>query len=194
MDSGPCHYIFHSAFCCSTLMSRALDVKGVARVLAKERPTTKIVVCEPELSPMLTSGQPQERMEDGSPSKPHPVAQPHPLQGWSPPFLPKLTGDVVEMGVISEVLKVSGPDAIRTSLDLARKEGIFVGLTSGATMAGALRVCQAAPKGSTVLCMLPDTGERYLSTPLFADVKPDMNDEEWAISRSSPSAQFEPKA
>ncbi|HUO13330.1 MAG TPA: hypothetical protein VMU37_11295, partial [Caulobacteraceae bacterium] len=66
------------------------------------------------------------------------------------------------------------------------KEGIFVGITSGATFAGALKVAESAPAGSTLLCMLPDTGERYLSTPLFADVPVDMTDEEQAILKSSP--------
>ena len=70
------------------------------------------------------------------------------------------------------------------------KEGIFVGITAGGTFAGALQVCREAPKGATILCMLPDTGERYLSTPLFADIPADMTEEELAISRSTPSAQM----
>jgi cysteine synthase A len=73
---------------------------------------------------------------------------------------------------------------------LAQKEGIFVGITAGATFAGALRVCADAPKDATVLCMLPDTGERYLSTPLFGDIPTEMNEEEIAISRSTPAAQM----
>ena len=76
------------------------------------------------------------------------------------------------------------------SRELAQKEGIFVGITAGATFAGALQVCRDAPKGSTVLCMLPDTGERYLSTPLFADIPADMTEEEIEISRSTPSARL----
>jgi cysteine synthase A len=80
------------------------------------------------------------------------------------------------------------------SKQLAQKEGIFVGITSGATFAGAIRICKEAPKGATVLCMLPDTGERYLSTPLFADVAADMTDEELEISRSTPGFRLEPKA
>jgi cysteine synthase A len=78
--------------------------------------------------------------------------------------------------------------------ELARKEGIFVGISAGATFAAALQLCKEAPKGSTVLAMLPDTGERYLSTPLFADVPADMTEEELSISRSTPSAQLPPKA
>ena len=76
------------------------------------------------------------------------------------------------------------------SRQLAQREGIFVGVSAGATFAGALKLCAEVPKGSTVLCMLPDTGERYLSTPLFADIGADMNEEELAISRSTPSAQL----
>ena len=79
---------------------------------------------------------------------------------------------------------------MRYSEELAQKEGIFVGITAGATFAGALQVCAEAPKGATILCMLPDTGERYLSTPLFADVPADMTEEELEISRSTPSPQF----
>ena len=79
---------------------------------------------------------------------------------------------------------------MQCSRDLASKEGIFVGITSGAGFAGALRICKEAQKGANVLCMLPDTGERYLSTPLFADVPADMTAEELAISHSTPSSQL----
>jgi cysteine synthase len=94
------------------------------------------------------------------------------------------------MNVINRIIPVANADALRCSRDLAQKEGIFVGITAGATFAGALRICAEAPKGASVLCMLPDTGERYLSTPLFADVPIDMNEEEIAISRSTPTAQI----
>ncbi len=165
-------------------------LKGVSRVLAKERPETKIVVCEPEDAPLLRSGIAQMRNPDGSPSSAHPSFKPHPMQGWTPDFIPKLTGDAVETGVIDRILTIPNAEAMQFSRELAQKEGIFVGITAGATFAGAMRVCADAPKGATVLCMLPDTGERYLSTPLFADVPADMNEEELAISRSTPSAQF----
>src|SRR4051794_12487301 len=134
-------------------------LKGVSRVLAKERPETKIVVCEPDDAPMLTSGIAQERKPDGSPLAGHPAWKPHPQQGWSPDFIPKLTGDAVDAKVISKILRIPNADAMRWSKELARKEGIFVGISSGATFAGALQVCAEAAKGSTVLCMLPDTGE-----------------------------------
>ena len=165
-------------------------LKGVARVLAKERPETKIVVCEPADAPMLTSGAPQPRQADGSATTAHTAWKPHPMQGWAPDFIPKLTGDAVAMQVIDRILTIANADAMRWSRELAQKEGIFVGITAGATFAGALQVCRDAPKGATVLCMLPDTGERYLSTPLFADIAADMTEAEIEISRSTPSARL----
>jgi cysteine synthase A len=165
-------------------------LKGVARVLAKERPETRIIVCEPEDAQLLGSGIEQSRKPDGTPAAPHPVFKPHPMQGWTPDFIPKLTGDAVDMELIDRILPIANAQAIRCSKDLATKEGIFVGITSGATFAGALKVAAEADKGANVLCMLPDTGERYLSTPLFADIAADMNEEELAISRSTPGAQF----
>src|ERR1700754_3805777 len=165
-------------------------LRGVARVLAKERPETKIIVCEPEDAQLLGSGTEQARNADGPPAAPHPAFKPHPLQGWTPDFVPKLTADAVAMKVIDRILPIPGPEAIKCSKELAAKEGIFVGITAGATFAGALKVAAEAAKGANILCMLPDTGERYLSTPLFADVSADMNEEELKISRSTPSAQF----
>ena len=167
-------------------------LKGVGRVLRQERPETKIIVCEPSDAPLLASGIEQKRLEDGSPAAPHPSFKPHPMQGWTPDFIPKLTGDAVDMKLIDRILAVSGPDAIRCSKELAAREGIFVGITSGGTFAGALRIAAGAESGANILCMLPDTGERYLSTPLFADVPADMTEEERAISRSTPSAQLGP--
>jgi cysteine synthase len=167
-------------------------LKGVARVLAKERPETKIIVCEPEDAQLLNSGITQSRNLDGTPAAPHPTFKPHPMQGWTPDFIPKLTDDAVAMKVIHRILPISGPDANRCSKDLATQEGIFVGITSGGTFAGALKIAAEAEKGANILCMLPDTGERYLSTPLFADVSADMNEEERKISRSTPSAQLNP--
>ncbi len=161
-------------------------LKGVARVLAEERPQIKVVVCEPEDAQLLGSGLPQARNEDGSASAGHPAWKPHPMQGWTPDFIPKLTGDVVASGNIDRIIPIAGPDGIRCSQELARKEGIFVGITAGATFAGALKIAAESPPGTTILCMLPDTGERYLSTPLFADVATDMTEEELAIARSTP--------
>ena len=170
-------------------------LKGVSRVLEKEMPDTKIVVCEPADAPMLTSHQPQERNADGTPAEPHPAFKPHPMQGWSPDFIPKLTGDAVDMKVIDRIITIPNADAIKMqSRSWRRKEGIFVGITAGATFAGALQVAKDAPKGATILCMLPDTGERYLSTPLFADIPADMTEDEMKISQSTPGFQMKPAA
>ncbi|MDA0656751.1 MAG: cysteine synthase A [Proteobacteria bacterium] len=169
-------------------------LKGVARVLAAEKPETKIIVCEPEDAAMLSSGTAQQRNPDQSPAASHPEFKPHPMQGWSPDFIPKLTSDAVDSGVIDRVLTISGAEAMKCSKDLASKEGIFVGISSGATFAGALKVCEDAPAGSTILCMLPDTGERYLSTPLFGDVAVDMTEEDQAKSKSTPGFHLAPAA
>jgi cysteine synthase A len=169
-------------------------LKGVARVLQKELPDTKIVVCEPADAPMLSSGSKQERNADGTPAAPNAAFKPHPMQGWSPDFIPKITGDAVDMKVIDRILTIAGPEAMKCSRELAQKEGIFVGITAGATFAGALKVAADAPKGANILCMLPDTGERYLSTPLFADIPADMTEEETAIARMTPSYQMQPAA
>jgi cysteine synthase A len=165
-------------------------LKGVARVLRKESPKTQIIVCEPEEAPLLGSKIEQARKPDGTPAAPHPSFKPHPMQGWTPDFIPKLTGDAVDMKALDRLLQIPGPEAIRCAKDLAAKEGIFVGITSGATFAAGLRIAKEAQKGANILCMLPDTGERYLSTPLFADVPADMTEEELGISRSTPGAQL----
>jgi cysteine synthase len=167
-------------------------LKGVARVLAAKRPETKIILCEPDVAPMVSSGVAQPSNPDGSPSASHPSWTPHPQQGWSPDFIPKLAQDALDTHRVHQVLRITNAEAMSHSQELARKEGIFVGISSGATFAGALRIAAEAPSGSTILCMLPDTGERYLSTPLFADVPADMTPEELEISRSTPSAQLPP--
>jgi len=161
-------------------------LKGVGRVLREKSPKTKIVICEPQTAALIASGEPQARNPDGTPAASHPAWKPHPMQGWTPDFIPQLTGDAVELGLADQVLAIPGPEAIRLSQELATQEGIFCGITSGATFAGALKIAADAPKGSNILAMLPDTGERYLSTPLFGDVPVDMTEEEQAIFRSSP--------
>lgn len=159
-------------------------LKGVARVLAEKSPETQIVLCEPEDAPLIASGSTQERNPNGSPAASHPAFKPHPMQGWTPDFIPKLTGDAVDSGVVEQIIPIAGPDALRCSRELAQKEGIFVGISAGGTLAGALKICESAPQGANILVMLPDTGERYLSTPLFADISEDMTEEEQAISDS----------
>ncbi|WDI31384.1 cysteine synthase A [Hyphococcus flavus] len=163
---------------------------GVSRVLKKESPETKIIVCEPPDAAMLSSGAKQDRNADGSPSASHPAWTPHPIQGWSPDFIPKITSEAVDAGVINQVVKTSPADGMKWSQELARREGIFTGISGGSTFAGAMEIAQSAPAGTTILAMLPDTGERYLSTPLFGDIEADMNDEEVEISRSTPGYQL----
>ena len=141
----------------------------------------------PADAPIVSSGTRQERNRDGSPASRHPAWKPHPIQGWSPDFLPKLAGDAVEAGQVHRVVTVAKEDAMRWSRQLSSQEGIFVGISAGGTFAAAMAVASEAPKGSTVLCMLPDTGERYLTTPLFAEVPADMTPEEMAILRSTAS-------
>lgn len=160
-------------------------LNGVARVLNKELPETKIVVCEPADAPLLSSGLPQERNADGTPAAGHPAFKPHPMQGWTPDFIPKITGDV-DFSRVHKLLTIANADAMRCSQELAAKEGIFVGITSGANLAGALEIARGAPVGANILAMMPDTGERYLSTPLFADIGADMSEEEMGIFNSTP--------
>ena len=165
----------------------------VASVLKQKMPGTKIVVAEPETAPMLTAHADQPRNADGSPSARNAAWKPHPFQGWSPDVVPKIMGDAVAAKLVDEILTVAGPDALKMSQQLAQKEGIFVGITAGGTFAATLKVAEKAPPGSTILAMLPDTGERYLSTPLFADVPADMTEEELQISVSTPGQQLPPK-
>ena len=163
-------------------------LNGIARVLRRESPATKIIVCEPADAPLLASGEAQKRHPDGSAAVGHPAWKPHPMQGWTPDFIPKLVGDI-DLAGVHRILPIAGPDAMRCSQDLAKREGIFVGITSGAALAGALEIAREAPQGANILCMLPDTGERYLSTPLFADVPIDMTADEIAIFQSTPTGR-----
>jgi cysteine synthase A len=176
-----------------TGMGTGGTLKGVARVLKKESPETRIIVCEPDNSPLLASGVVQMRGADGAPSESHPFFRPHLMQGWTPDFVPKLVEDAVNAGWIDQVLPIKGGDALRLSRELALKEGIFTGITGGATLAGALEICARAKKGAKVLCMLPDTGERYLSTPLFEDIPSEMTSDEIEISQSTPRYRFDVK-
>jgi len=165
-------------------------LNGVSRVLKAESPNTKIVVCEPDNAAMLASGIAQPVKDDGTGNESHPSFNPHPMQGWSPDFIPELCKQVVDASAIDSMLAIAGGDAIACAQNLARREGIFVGISSGATFAGALKVAEQAEPGSNILCMLPDTGERYLSTPLFENILVDMNEEEVAIASSTPGYQL----
>ncbi len=162
---------------------------GVGRVLRRERPDTRIVLSEPANAALVSSGQAQERGADGSPAGSHPAFEPHPIQGWTPDFIPKVLQEALDKGFCDEVLPVAGADAIQWARELARREGILTGISGGATFAAARKVAERAPEGSVILCMLPDTGERYLSTPLFEAIEAEMNEEEMEISRSTPGYQ-----
>ena len=169
-------------------------LKGVARVLRAERPETQIVVCEPDNSQVLGSGIAQSRAADGSPAESHPAFRPHVVQGWGPDFIPKLAEDAVGQGLIDRVVAVNGAESLRLARRLATEEGILAGISGGATLAGALEVCRGLPEGANVLCMIPDTGERYLSTPLFEDVPAEMTEVEIELSRSTPGYRFDAPA
>ncbi len=162
---------------------------GVGRVLRKERPETKIICSEPANAALVSSGTPQERVGEDA-AKGHPAWQPHPIQGWTPDFIPYVLQEAIDGGYYDEMIPVPGPDGIAWSKRLAAEEGIFCGISAGATFACAMRVAETAPEGSVMLVMLPDTGERYLSSPLFEGIPEDMTEEERAISLSTPTAQM----
>ncbi|MBS9402290.1 cysteine synthase A [Halomonas sp. TRM85114] len=166
-------------------------LKGVARILRQQSPATRIVVAEPDNSPLLGSGIVQPRDASGAPAASHPRFRPHLMQGWTPDFISRLTEDAINAGHVDEVIPVAGDEAMHLSRELACQEGIFVGTSSGATLAAALQVARRSPPDSHVVCMLPDTGERYLSTPLFEGITEAMTDEEIALSRSTPGYRFD---
>jgi len=167
--------------------------QGAGKVIKQARPDVKIILSEPKAAPLITSGIKQERKEVlgkwGAPAKGHPAWTAHPIQGWTPNFIPKVTEDGLNLKLEDEIVIVDGKDAMDTAMKLARMEGVFCGTSGGATVATALEVCKKAPEGSTVLAMIPDTAERYLSTPLFADIDAEMNAAEKEIALSTPSAQ-----
>jgi cysteine synthase A len=165
-------------------------VSGVGRVLRKERPETKIILTEPANSAILASGYVNKRNAAHQPTESHPSFQPHPIQGWTPDFIPYVLQEAVDGSYYDDLIPVAGPDGIAWSRRLAAEEGIFTGISGGSTFAVAMKIAETAPKGSVLLVMLPDTGERYLSTPLFEGIAEDMSDEEMAISLSTPTAQM----
>ncbi len=164
---------------------------GVARGLKAFDPRIRIVAAEPDNSPLLGSGVAQPRDTSGRPTESHPHFRPHLMQGWTPDFVSRLTETAVAEQLVDEIVPVAGDEALRLARALATQEGIFVGPSSGATLAAALEVARRAPSGSNIVCMLPDTGERYLSTPLFEHIGESMDDAELAISRSTPGYRFD---
>ena len=124
----------------------------------------------------------------------HPAFAAHPIQGWTPDFIPKVLEDAPMAELQDELFPIPGDAAVNTAKALAAKEGLLTGISGGGTMYAALETAKKAPKGSVILAMLPDTGERYLSTPLFSEIAADMNDEELEIARSTPNFVLEPTA
>ncbi len=133
-------------------------VTGAGKVLKAARPNIQIIGVEPEKAALLSG-------EEWSP---------HKIQGWTPDFIP----EVLDPSVIDKLVTVTDKESMQVARDLATHEGIFCGISCGATMAGALKIAEDAPNGSTFCVMLPDTGERYLSTPLFDEISED-SDDDW---------------
>ncbi len=133
-------------------------LSGAGKVLKAARPELKVIATEPEQAALLSGGN----------------WAPHKIQGWTPDFVP----GVLDRDIADEILPVSDEDAMANALRLAAEEGIFVGISAGATLAAALKVAANAEEGSVVLAMLPDTAERYLSTPLFESIN-EGSDDDW---------------
>ena len=165
-------------------------VAGLARVLRKERPETKIILAEPANAQLVGSGVVQERMQGGGPAASHPSFQPHPIQGWTPDFIPQVLQEAINGGCYDELIPVAGADGVAWAKKLAQREGILTGISGGASFAVAMGIAEMAAPGTVILVMLPDTGERYLSTPLFADIPEDMDEGEMALSMSTPGYQL----
>lgn len=165
-------------------------VAGVGRVLRKERPDTKIILSEPANAQLLGSGTPQNRTEDGAPASSHPAFEPHPIQGWTPDFIPLVLQEAVDNKYYDELIPIAGPVGIEWAQKLAQKEGILTGISGGSTFAIAMDIAKKAEPGSVILCMLPDTGERYMTTPMFDSIQEDMDDAETALSKSTPNFQM----
>jgi cysteine synthase len=165
-------------------------ITGVSRVLRKERPDTKIILTEPANAALVDSGVTQERGADNSPGVSHSAWQPHPIQGWTPDFIPYVLQEAMDKKYYDELIPVEGPEGIEWSNKLAQKEGIMTGISGGATFAVAMKIAEKAPVGTVILAMLPDTSERYLSSPLFANIEEEMTEEEIALSKSTPGFQM----
>jgi cysteine synthase A len=167
-------------------------MKGCSRHLRQQSPTTQIHVAEPDNAPLLYSNVKSEWNADSTVKVPHPLWRPHLLQGWTADFLPKLVQEAQDEELIDHVVHVNGDKAMETSRELGQKEGILTGPSGGGTVSAALAFARDTSKclpGSTIVAVLADTGERYLSTPLFADISADMNQEERDIAASTPSAE-----
>ena len=165
-------------------------VSGVGRVLREKSANTKIILTEPESAALLASQIVQERHSDNTPASSHSSWSPHLIQGWTPDFIPHVLQEAVDNKYYDELLPVSGEQGIVWAKRLARAEGIITGISGGSTFAIAMEISKKAEPGSNILCMLPDTGERYLSSPLFEDIPEEMTKDEKEISLSTPNYQL----
>jgi cysteine synthase A len=165
-------------------------VSGVGRVLRKTRPDLKIILTEPANAQLIGSGHVQKRGGENEPQESHPAFEPHPIQGWTPDFIPWVLQEALDHSYFDELIPIPGPVGIEWSRKLAVSEGIFTGISGGSTVAVAMQVAEKAPSGAVILAMLPDTGERYLSTPLFEGIEEVMDDDEVALMVSTPGFQM----
>jgi len=165
-------------------------VTGIGRVMRKERPETKIVLTEPANAALVGSGKAQTRNEAGEAAASHPAFEPHPIQGWTPDFIPLVLQEAIDQGYYDELLPVAGAVGIDWARKLAAREGILTGISGGSTFAVAMQIAERAAPGTAILAMLPDTGERYMTTPLFEGIPEGMSEEEVEISRSTPGYQL----
>ena len=147
-------------------------------------PQTKLILTEPDVAQLVGSNQKQIRNDDGSASQSHPDWNPHPIQGWTTDFIPLVLQESIDNKYFDELIPVSGNDGIFWANELAQKEGIITGVSGGSTFAIAIEIAKKAKKGSKILCMIPDTAERYMSSILFDSVDSEMNDEEQNILNS----------
>ncbi len=170
-------------------------LKGVSRVLRKESPGTRIIAAEPDNAQVLGSGIPQQRRSDGAPSGSHPRFRPHLMQGWAPDFISKLTEDAVQRRQHRRDHPGRRQRCLEDVSRVGASGGHFRRHVERRDVGRRARGCPpiAAP-GTNIVCMLPDTGERYMSTPLFEAIGEDMTAEELEISRSTPSCRFDAPA
>ena len=157
---------------------------GVSRVLRKNSPNTKLIITEPENAQLINSSKIQKRNNDGSPFASHQAWNPHPIQGWTPDFIPLVLQESIDNNYFDKNIPISGDEGIYWSKRLASKEGIMTGISGGSTFAVAMKIAEDAPDGSNILCMLADTAERYLTSPLFNEIDSEMNKEEKDILNS----------
>ena len=133
-------------------------------MLRKARPQTRIVLCEPANAQLVGSGRKQERSADGSPAGSHPAFEPHPIQGWTPDFIPLVLQEAIDKSYYDELIPIPGAEGVKWAITLAQKEGILTGVSGGATLAAAMQVADRAAQGAVILACFP--------TPVSATCRP----------------------